>query len=207
MAQDRTEAVKVKMEKNKPCQRRAQKKISESYLHNSGLYYLQRFAASTSQFRSVMMRKVKKSCLHHTDQDYESCTMMVDALVEKFVRAGLLNDELFTQGLVASLRRRGLSRKAILSKMLQKGIVSEKAAQALDDYDLENYQGCNGGAGHDAEFTAALVFARRKKIGPYNSTEAHDHQKDLAKFARAGFSYDTSRRVLLLTGDEIEALR
>ncbi len=63
----------------------APKKITESYLHNSGLYYLQRFSASSEHFRSVMMRKVKKSCMHHTDQDYDACAVMVDKLVENGV--------------------------------------------------------------------------------------------------------------------------
>src|SRR5262249_37236019 len=84
--------------------RKAPKKITESYLHNSGLHYVQRFSTGTENFRRVMMRKVDRSCRHHKDQSREHCAAMVEALIEKFARAGLLNDADYTRATVATLR-------------------------------------------------------------------------------------------------------
>ncbi|MCB1783328.1 MAG: RecX family transcriptional regulator [Alphaproteobacteria bacterium] len=201
MAQDNPQTAKVKPERR--AGKRVPKKITESYLHNSGLYYLQRFAASTSRFRSVMLRKVKKSCHAHPEQDYEACAQLVEALVLKFEAAGLLNDELYTNGAVASMRRRGLSQKAVLAKMAQRGIGANNALLALQAYDAEESYGDET---RDSEFQAALMFARRKKIGPFrNMSVAEDEktqQKALSALARAGFSYDVSRRVLEAQTDD-----
>jgi regulatory protein len=67
--------------------RKKPKKITAQYLHNAGLYYLQRFAASRGQFRSVMLRKIRRSCMEHREQDYEACAALVEKIVEKFERA------------------------------------------------------------------------------------------------------------------------
>lgn len=173
-------------------QKRPPKKISETYLHNAGLYYLQRFAASSGQFRKVMMRKVKKSCLHHPDQDYEICQSLVEALVDKFEKAGLLNDESYTAGTVHSLRQKGKSKKSIQSKLLIKGVNPDLIDTKLADYD-DTY----GMEAPETELKAALTLARKRKIGPYRTTKDYNPEKELATLARAGFSYEIARKVLL----------
>ncbi len=183
--------------------KRAPKKITETYLHNSGLYYLQRFAASKAHFRSVMLRKVRKSCLHHKDQDYDACAALVDKLAERFEESGLLNDSSYLDGMVRSLRRRGLSERAIVAKLAQKGIGANDTARALGRHDAET--GAEGSEGKsDAERRAALVFCRRKKIGPYAKGGNSDPRKSMASLARGGFSMDTIRFVLYIDLDEFD---
>jgi regulatory protein len=136
--------------------RKKPKKITAQYLHNAGLYYLQRFAASRGQFRAVMLRKIKRSCMEHRDQDYETCAAMVEEIVEKFERAGLLNDELYTRGAVISLRRQGKSKSAIMSKLKTRGVAASLVTETLGAQDTEN-----------SELRAALTVLRRKKAGPF----------------------------------------
>jgi len=89
------------------------KKITEKYLHNSGLAYLQRFTASSMHFKTVMTRKIDKSCRHHEEQDREECLQMLDKTTEKFRELGLLDDEAYLKGMITSFRRRGLSARQI----------------------------------------------------------------------------------------------
>jgi regulatory protein len=177
---------------------KAPKKISETYLHNSGLYYLQRFAASSKHFQSVMLRKVKKSCAFHADQDYAACAAMVEALTAKFVAAGLIDDEVYAKGVITSLRRRGKSKKAILVKMREKGIEEPLGLGELRALDEEQHT-----SEVQAEHRAALAHARKKRLGPFRTKEA-DPKKELSSMARAGFSYDTARRVLMIDAEDIE---
>ena len=165
--------------------KKAPRKITADYLHNAGLHYLQRFAASSAQFRKVMMRKVARSCAHHTDQDKEACARLVDALVEKFRASGLLNDELYTRGMVHSLRRAGKSRQAITAKMQAKGIGKSGTAAALTVCDEENHADTA-----EAERAAAQTLVRKKKL------RDRPPQKALAALARAGFSYDVAKEAL-----------
>jgi regulatory protein len=166
-------------------QRKPPKKITPSYLHNAGLTYLQKFASSSRNFERVLMRKVKKSCTHYTDQDYETCLQMVAETVKKFERAGLLNDTLYAEGMASSLRRGGKSKKSIIQKMTHKGLANDTSRKALQDFDEREH-----GDSADSEFNAALKFARKKKL------ETKALEKALAAFARAGFSYDVARKIL-----------
>lgn len=170
-----------------PTKKRKPKRITASYLHNAGLAYLQKFAASRAGFRRMLMRRVKASCHFHTDQNAESCAAMVDETVQKFERAGLLNDQVYAQGMVASQRRIGRSQRAIAARLAEKGIDRELTAAVL--------------AAHDSnDLDAALIFAKRKKLGPFGKS---DSQKALAAFGRAGFSYDVARKILGAEAEDI----
>ena len=51
----------------------------------------------------------------------------------------------------------------------------------------------------NAEIEAALRYARRRRLGPYRvdrEIATENRQRDLASLGRAGFSYDTARRVV-----------
>lgn len=162
--------------------RKTPRRITESYLHNAGLFYLQRFAASSGRFREVMLRKVRKSCRHHADQDPAECRRMVDELVVKFLASGLLNDEAYARGVVTSMRRQGKSGRAIQAKLKTRGIDGDTSA-----FDSP-----------EAEWESAMIFARKKKIGPFRIAKDTDPEKELAALGRAGFSYETARRVLAM---------
>ncbi len=170
--------------------RRKPKKITPTYLHNAGLYYLERFSASKKHFKVVMMRKVKRSCMEHPEQDYDACKSMVDEVADKFERLEILNDDVYARAVVTSLRRRGLSKTMIINKMRMKGIDAEKAMEELSKVDAQSQEDEN------PELSAALKLARKKKIGPYFMGEVQDIKKSLGILARAGFSYDIAKKVL-----------
>ncbi len=197
MFNNKVENSKNKPEKGNIGRKKIPKKITPTYLHNSGLYYLERFAASKAHFKEVMLRKVKRSCMHHKDQDYESCAKMVDDLADKFEACGLLNDEVYAKAIASSMRRKGLSRRAIQVKMHHKGILSEQSQKTLEKIDLLSHE-----TFENAEFAAALKLASKKKIGPYHvGKKEQDTKKALGIFARAGFSYDIAKQVLDLESD------
>lgn len=193
---------KQKASSKKSREKRPPKKITESYLHNSGLYYLERFAASKNHFKTVMLRKVKRSCMHHKDQSYEDCALIVEALADKFEELGLIDDNAYLRGMVTSLRRRGLSARAITTRLQHKGIDGAKTKLALESHDRDN---CD--IPDEADLLAALTYCRKKKIGPFVVKPKNDEnieQKWLASIGRQGFSYDIARRVLEMSIDDAE---
>lgn len=179
---------KSKPPKGPKREKRPPKKITEKYLYNAGLAYLQRFPASTAHFRTVMMRKIDRSCRHHTDQSREDSIALLDKTIEKFQSLALLDDEGYTRGMITSLRARGASARAIHAKLQQKGLKPDIIQDTLKDIDNENDD-------EDAELAAALKFARRKKLGPY-CTKDTPEDKQLATLARAGFSYDICKKII-----------
>ena len=174
------------------------KRITDTYLHNSGLYYLERYAASSNHFRTVMLRKVKRSCMHHTDQNYDDCTKLVEDLVEKFKRTGLLNDDLYIASMVGSYRRKGLSKRMITQKLMMKGVESETVQDYLSKHDEQKHEDTQG-----AELKAAAIHCRKKKLGAYGGPNSPEADKQLARLARAGFGFDIAKKALALSEDEI----
>ena len=52
----------------------------------------------------------------------------------------------------------------------------------------------------DSELAAALIYARKKSVGPYSRAEHHpkDSQRHLARLARNGFAFDVAKQVMAL---------
>jgi regulatory protein len=177
------------------------KKITASYLRNSGLYYLEKYPASVSHFKMVMSRKIKRSCQAHPDQNYQACLELLDALIDDLIDLGHLNDAFYTRGMVTSLRRRGLSARAIQAKLKAKGLESADIQNEIARFDSQE----PNENGYKPELIAALKLARRKKLGPYaRSDKEEDKNKSLGVFARAGYSYEIANKVLELDRSEIE---
>lgn len=188
-------------QKNNKREFKPPKKISEKYLYNSGLAYLQRYPASSAHFKSVMMRKVDRSCRHHVEQDRDQCEEWLDALVVKFKDLALLDDALYLKGMVTSLRRRGTASRHIEMRLAQKGLDKDDIKQAIAYFDREELQDEQNG-----DFRAAIICARKKRLGPYDINERHTPDKAMAKLARAGYPYDIAKKVLALSYEECEEM-
>ncbi len=173
------------------------RRVTAEWLHNAGLYYLQRFASSRSNFKRVMMRKIDRSCRAHADQDREGCVALLDAAIEKFAALGLLDDDAYTRASVTSLRARGLSSRAIQAKLESRGIdtgtIKEKLATSG-----------SGEINHD-ELAAALRLCRKRRMGSFTARTANN-EKSLAALARAGFSYDIAQKALQTERNEAEEI-
>ena len=52
----------------------------------------------------------------------------------------------------------------------------------------------------DSELAAALIYARKKFVGPYSRAELHaeDNRRHLARLARNGFAFDVAKQVMAL---------
>lgn len=165
------------------------KRVTPQYLENSALHYLERFASSTANLRGVLMRKVQRSAQAYGD-DPEEGAGWVDALIERYVRANLLNDDTYAQMRTESLHRRGASTRAIAQKLAAKGINRDGADKALETLRED--------VGPNVDLTAALALAKRRRLGVYRLPEARaaHRDKDMAALGRAGFGYDVARRVV-----------
>ncbi|MCC6471345.1 MAG: RecX family transcriptional regulator [Alphaproteobacteria bacterium] len=169
-------------------QRKVPKPATQERLERAALAYLERFASSAENLRRVLMRRVDRSArLHGTDRGEGAG--WVDALVERYRRSGLLDDRVYAEAATRSLRRRGGSARMVKMKLKAKGVDADTVDAALE-------AASEGDA--DSELKAAQAYARRRRLGPHAppATRKERRMRDLAALARAGFSYDTARRVV-----------
>lgn len=175
------------------------KRITEIYLSNAGAYYLQRYSASSAHFRSVMMRKIQKSCREYPDQTIEECKQILERVIEKFTSLGYLDDSSYVRSKVLSLRSRGLSERAIQAKLASHAIPDDAVRAALTCYSTDH-----GLTDEEAEMQAAIKLARKKKIGPFAVyATPESREKSMATLARAGFSYDIARKVVCMPAADV----
>lgn len=173
-----------------PRSARAPRRITADYLQRAALHYLERYSVPAAQLRRVLARKIAASCRHH-GEDPEQHAAALDAVVARCAAAGLVDDRRFAEARAASLRRKGQSSRAIAARLGAKGVARELAGELAR-------------AEAGAERSAALVAARRRRIGPWREAgqRAACRQKDLAALARLGFDFATARAVIDGNADE-----
>ena len=173
----------------------------ERALHEAALTYLARYAASEAGLARVLHRKVDRwARLAEGDAEEiarrsAAARAKVAGVVGRLAASGVISDTAFAQSKARSLARAGRSRRAIGVALAKVGVPRPLAEDALPTDEL-------------AELAAALIHARRRRMGPW-STRAGDAQetgRHLASFARAGFGQSLARRALGYDRDEAESL-
>lgn len=119
-----------------------------------------------------------------------------EAVVARLAAAGAVDDAAFAAARARRLARAGRSAPAIAAHLAAKGAgaaADEAIGSALPD--------------PDAQLAAALIAARKRRIGPFGPPDAppEARQKALAALARAGFSRAVAEAALALDADEAEA--
>jgi len=174
-------------------ERKLPKPVSAASLEASALFYLERFATSAANLRRVLQRRVRRSAeLHGTDPEVGA--LLIEALIQRFLGTGLLDDRAYAEAKSASLHRRGTSSRAIAAKLAGKGIGRDLVQSVLAEADDESGLAARPGG----DLAAAAALARRRRLGPYREEAAREaHRlKDLGTLARAGFARTVAERVL-----------
>ena len=148
------------------------KKITPQRLKNIALYYLERYEASSQKLRTVLRRRLIKARQEQIVPP--EANTWVEQVVAEMLRLGYVNDERFAENTVRRLSGSGKSRSYIRIKLKLAGISDEMIESALSDTD---------------ELTQARLMIKKKHLGT-------DFQRDLARLARAGFSYETAKAAL-----------
>ncbi len=164
------------------------RKITPKSLENGALYYLGRFSTSSANLKRVLMNRVARSARAH-DADVAEGRALVDELIQRFERSGLLDDAAYARARTGTLNKQGNSARLIRSKLRAKGVAGDPIDAAIRGLADES---------PNPELAAAAALARRRRLGPYRAPDDRPgrHEKDLAALARAGFSYDVARRVV-----------
>lgn len=170
---------------------------TKSSLHDAALRHLARYATTASGLLRVLNRRIDRWA-RATAAEPEAALALRDLAkqeIASLLQAGLLDDAAFANMRSKSLTRAGKSRRGIAAHLAVRGVPSAVARDALPD-------------DPDAEFAAALALARKRRIGPFAVTEPDPARRlrDLAAFARAGFSQDTAQRALRMDPNEAEAM-
>lgn len=121
--------------------------------------------------------------------------LAVRAVVARLVALGAVNDAAFAASRARSLGRAGRSRVAVAAHLAAHGVAKETAQAALPE-------------DPEADLDAAVLLARRRRIGPFRRVEADAElrRRELGMLARAGFPQPVAVAALDMAPEAAEAL-
>ncbi len=168
-------------------------------LRAAALAHLARFAATEAGLTRILERKIE-NWARKSPEDQDSVAAQaaqaracIPALVNRLVESGALSDAAFAQGRARALSRAGRSRRAIRAHLVTRGVPAAMAAEALPSDPSQ-------------EFVAALIHARKRRLGPWRSKDSSPEvlRRELGSLARAGFAHDIASRALGAERDAAE---
>ena len=158
-------------------------------LMNKALAYLSNFSSTENKLKKVLQTFSEN---HFKKCDVIQVQKEIVSIISRCKELGYINDEEFTINKVEKYNNAGTSKKAIILKLqnydIDKIIVKKVIGKFFDSKT-------------NTEFKAALIFARKKSLGPFNKRNLNDNfqkvlNKWLGSFARAGFNYEVAQKVL-----------
>lgn len=165
--------------------------LSEGWLREESLRYLQRYLPSERRMREVLARRVRR-CVDAGTAAPADGPPVIDRVIAGLYADGMLDDARVARAWVGSLHRQGDSRRKIQFKLRQKGLAMPLIAVALSH--LEADEGVA-----DPELQRAIAYVRRRRLGPLRgdpATRQARRERDLGAVARAGFSFTIALRVI-----------
>ncbi len=181
----------------------------DAALREAALAHIARFSTTEAGLARVLSRRLQRwaqrAISAGSDPDEVAAQRQqaqdgVAAIIMDLSLIGAVDDKVFAQSRARALVRSGRSRRAIGAHLAQRGVPAEEAGEAV----LAS-AGELGGA-DDAEFAAALLQARRRRVGPFRrdlgaddenpDTQFARRQRALAALGRAGFAHDVAARAL-----------
>jgi regulatory protein len=171
--------------------RKPARPITAKYLQNAAAFYLERYPSTAEGLRRVLNRRVRKAEMAEAPV-IENVKQTIEAIVAKFVAAGVIDDRAFAQTKARALHRRGSSNRITRQKLRVAGVdgdTLDKAMAGLDqELDTDPRQ---------REWQAAVALARRRRLGPFRLKDRAGHRpRDLAAMARGGFDYQLAKKVI-----------
>lgn len=143
------------------------------------LAYVARYATSRKGLGRYLHRKVAE----HGFAGGEAPD--IDALVERIVALGYVNDQALAEARGRSLARRGYGKGRLKQDLAALGITAEDGVEAHL-------------AADESAWSTALRFAERRRIGPFAKMEADEagRRRAFAAMIRAGHSSEHARKII-----------
>ena len=161
-------------------------RVKPEALMRMATFYLARHSASAERLRQVLSRMILRRLADPDTEppDADALRAMIDPIVDRLLRSGLLDDAMFARGRAASLAAKGRPAWRIKAELAQHGVDLETVdvSATIDGLD---------------PLVQAATWARRRRLGPFRLRDRERYrERDIASLARAGYPVSIARRVV-----------
>ncbi len=159
--------------------------------------YLEKYSPSKQQLKVYLLKKYLTK--FNSTQSKKDISNLIDTILNNLESNKLINDEMYSDSKARMMLRRGYSVNKINQSLKNKGIKYEYIKKSLDKIKSNNIE---------PDFVSALKLCKRRRVGPMRPAANRElfYKKDMGILARAGFSYDMSKRILELEQGEFNKL-
>jgi regulatory protein len=166
-------------------------------LRKAALAHLARFATTQAGLARVLHRRIDR-WVRGAPVDAAAAAVLarnaravIAGIVAEFVESGAVDDAGFAGARARALTQAGKSRRAVGAWLSARGVAAWVVQASVPE---------------GQELVAALVHARKRRMGPWRNGEATPERvrRELGSLARAGFAQDLARRVLRMEREEAE---
>ena len=161
--------------------------------------YLARFSTSSIRLEHYITRLLRR---WREQGEVRITPQEVQAVIAHAVRSGYVDDVRFAQNYITRGHHAGLSLRVLRQRLHQEGLEAEIITQAMKVFQVESSDVISQEpdarrSEQECDRAAAMHYARQRGIGPFRTHDrAQWQQRDIGKFARRGFSRDTTMWVL-----------
>ena len=152
-------------------------------LKKYAVQYLSKYDSTKKNLERVLKNKIKR--INETKKNekfalYKSIFKIIEELESKKI----IDDKRYADTKILYFSSQGKSKYFIKNYLLQKGIEKNLINKTIDNFELNK---------PDWEFESAKTFIRKKRLV---LNDKKNKEKNLAKMSRAGFDYNTSKKML-----------
>ena len=164
-------------------------------LRNLAYAYLEKYSPSKQQLKTYLFKKYLKK--NQKIFNKKELFNLIDTVILSLERNNLLSDKYYSDAKSKAYLKRGYSLNKIRYSLIQKGI-DQKYIKASISQIKENET--------DPDFFSAIKICKKRRIGPNRIEDNRKlfYKKDISILARAGFSYETSKKVLQIPKEEFK---
>jgi len=166
-------------------------------IENFAYNYLEKYSPSKQQLRTYLFKKLVK--VKQKISSKKEVFNLIDEVISSLEEKKFLSDEYFSDTKSKSFLRRGYSLNKIRYNLIKKGIDAKHIKSSISKIKEEEA---------DPDFFSAIKLCKRRRIGPNREENNRTifYKKDISILARAGFSYELSKKILDIGKDEFKKL-
>ena len=155
--------------------------MDEKKLLKYAVDYLSKYDSSKVNLINVLKRKILR--LKTTNYEKRKLINIIESIIIKLEKNKFIDDDRYSSTKILSLSNSGKSKNFIFNYLIKKGVNKSQIRNNLTLMEQDN---------DNWELNSAKIFAKKKKLLEKNQS----YEKNLAKMARAGFSYDICKKIL-----------
>ena len=155
--------------------------MDEKKLLKYAVDYLSKYDSSKVNLVNVLKRKILR--LKTTNYEKRKLINIIESIIIKLEKNKFIDDNRYSSTKILSLSNSGKSKNFIFNYLIKKGVNKTQIQNNLNLMQQDN---------DNWELNSAKIFAKKKKL----LEKDQSYEKNLAKMARAGFSYDICKKIL-----------